>query len=123
MIFMRVKRNLKYSAWTVAIILFGWFILTLYVERKGPEKDAVFGAGDGKKALIIFDPDPFKNLDEQVCSSFAKALAENNIRARVVSVMSAKKLQSESFDLYIYCANTYNWRPDWAITGFIEGQE
>ena len=117
---MRTKRIVRYFIWTAAIIALAWTILTLYVEGKGPEKDLSFGPGDGKKVLIVFDPDPFYNLDEQVCSSFAKALAENNISARVASVISAEKLDGNSFDLYVYCANTYNWRPDWAITGFIE---
>ncbi|MEO5603714.1 MAG: hypothetical protein ABIR06_22530 [Cyclobacteriaceae bacterium] len=118
-----MKRLLRYLTWTVVITLLGWLLLTLYVEQKGPEKELTFGTGDARKVIIVFDPDPLYNLDEQVCSSFAKALAENNISVRVLSVASAAKLQNESFDLYVYCANTYNWRPDWAITAFIENQE
>ena len=106
----------------MAIVLCGWLILTLYVEREGPEVAITIGNGK-RKAMVIFDPDPFYNLDQQVCVAFAKGLSEDHMKVVVVSVASAKRLPPESFDLYVYCANTYNWRPDWAITGFVDDQK
>lgn len=29
--------------------------------------------------LIVYDPDPFYNLDEKLCRAFAKGLAKNDI--------------------------------------------
>jgi len=113
------KHLIKYALWAVAIVLCGWLILTLYVEREG--RDVAITVGNGKrKAMVIFDPDPFYNLDEQVCVAFARGLSENDMKVIVVSVAGAKHIQPASFDLYVYCANTYNWQPDWAITGFID---
>ena len=110
-----------YLIGTVAVILIGWLLLTIYVERKGPAKAWAFGIPEStRKALIVFDPDPFYNLDEQICASFARALSENNFQVDVQTVAMAEKVTTKSYDLIVYCANTYNWSPDWAITGFIK---
>jgi len=104
----------------LAVILFGWLALTVYVERKGPAKSWAFGVPESRrKALIIFDPDPFYNLDEKVCASFANALSETDFSVDVQTVSMAEQSPSQAYDLYVYCANTYNWRPDWAISGYI----
>lgn len=29
-------------------------------------------------------------------------------------------MKDASFQLYVFCANTYNWSPDWAVTRFIK---
>lgn len=41
---------------------------------------------------------------------------------RVVTVRSARALPDQSFDLCVFCANTYNWRLDWAVSNFINKQ-
>ena len=74
---------------------------------------------DEKKVLIIFDPDPFYNLDEQICLSFGQALAEKNMAIKIVTVAAADHVDQNNYDALIYCANTYNWRPDWSITSYI----
>jgi hypothetical protein len=117
---MRKKKPLQYFAAAIVFILAGWSILTLYVEKQGPGKQWNLGKTHGRKVLIIFDPDPFYNLDEQVCNSFGMALAEENMNVKIATVASAEKIDVQSFDLYVYCANTYNWRPDWAVTAFIK---
>ncbi len=35
---------------------------------------------------------------------------------------AARAIKDQSFDLYVFCANTYNWRPDWAVSNFINQQ-
>ncbi len=107
---------------SIGVILIGWTFLTLYVERKGPPKEwSVGGSQKNHKALIVFDPDPFYNLDEKVCLSFANALAESNFLVTVMTVAAAEESTDKTFDLYVYCANTYNWRPDRAMVSYVKG--
>ena len=72
-----------------------------------------------KRALIVYDPDPLYNLDEQVSRSFGQALADNGMQVSVASVRAVGKSPQQSIDLYVFCANTYNWAPDWAVSDFI----
>jgi hypothetical protein len=114
-------RKMWYLIGSIGIILAVWTFLTLYVERKGPPKEwSVGGAQNNHRALIIFDPDPFYNLDEKVCLSFARALAENNVLVTIMTVAAAEESTDKSYDLYVYCANTYNWRPDRAVVKFVK---
>jgi hypothetical protein len=111
----------RYLVASLILVIIGWSGLTMYVETIGPSKYWTFeSVSANKNALIIFDPDPFYNLDEQVCIAFGKAVAENGINAQIATVAAAEQFKSKEFDMIIYCANTYNWRPDWAITNFIE---
>lgn len=103
------------------LVIAGWTLLTIYVERKGPVKQWTLGESGGKKVLIVFDPDPFYNLDEQVCKSMGNALADRKMNVEIATVAAAEYINPESaYEVIVYCANTYNWRPDWAITSFIQ---
>lgn len=108
---------------TLVILALGWIALTIYVEKTGPWKQWVLGEGNGKRLLIIYDPDPFYNLDEQVCLSFGKAVADQNLNVRVVTVAAAEEVDLQTYEAVVYCANTYNWRPDWSIVGYIEDHQ
>lgn len=100
-----------------------WIVVTFWAESTGAKKSWELGSkASTKKVLIVFDPDPFYNLDEQVSRSFGKALADNGLNVRVATVKAAKELANQPFDLYVFCANTYNWHPDWAVTDFIKEQ-
>jgi hypothetical protein len=113
------RKLLRYLFGLLFILLVLWGVLTLYVEQKGPERNVDLGNVNGNRnALVVFDPDPFYNLDEQVCRAFGEGLALNNFRVKVASVTTAEKLRKDDYDLFVFCANTYNWRPDWAITSF-----
>lgn len=112
---------MKYILITLSIIITFWTLLTYYVEQPGPAKawylDSTYHA---KKILIVFDPDPIYNLDEQVCLSFGKGLVNKNIGVTVVTVAAVDQINLNSFDGYVLCANTYNWSPDWAIVNLVE---
>lgn len=96
-----------------------WILLTLWVQRTGPGKTWEFGhANIGPSVLVIFNPDPFYNLDEQICLSLARALAENKFRVQVATVAAARKMENQA-DIFVLCANTYNWQPDRPISHFI----
>jgi len=106
---------------TCIIIAVGWIALTLWVERRGPARLWHFSATKPvKNILIVFDPDPIYNLDEQVCLSMGKALAEENIDVTIATVRKTEEIDVASFDGFVLCANTYNWTPDWSITNFVK---
>ena len=95
-------------------------MLTLLVQIYGPEKSFQFGERIAtQNALVVYHPDLFYNLDEQICKGFAEGLARQNWLVDVATVKAAKKMEVE-YDLYVFCANTYNWAPDWAISNFIK---
>lgn len=120
---MKAKKAVKIFTYTIITIGIGWIVLTLFVEATGPEKTWTFGNREGtEKVLIVYDPDPFYNLDEKVCITFGEEMANHGIQANIATVAAAKELNLESFDILVFCSNTYNWAPDWAISGFIKNQ-
>lgn len=116
---------LRYLLITFVVIAFLWTILTLWVEQRGPARRWSSGNTHGKKVVILYDPDPFYNLDEQVSLSLGKSLSNQGLQVNVMTVAAAEedKIDTSPVALYIYCANTYNWRPDWAITDYIQKQK
>lgn len=111
------------TVWIIAGLMGAiWIALTVFVDQKGPEKVATIGdMGASYKALIIYDPDPIYNLDEKICRSFAEGLAPKDWNSKIVTVTAANGIEAETFDLYVICANTYNWSPDKAIRNYIKG--
>ncbi len=108
----------------LGVIAIVWTMLTFYVQREGPEAMSSIGESvNNPKALIVYDPDPFYDLDEQVCTSFALGLAEEGWSSKVVSVASTKDLGKETYDLYVFCANTYNWAPDRSVSNYIKDHQ
>jgi hypothetical protein len=121
----KTKRRLfvKSLVVTVCIIAVSWLILTLWVERQGPAKTwHVSNETATKKVLVVFDPDPIYNLDEQVCLSLGKGLAQGEMDVTIETVAAVNPAKLQAFDAYVFCANTYNWAPDWAIANFIQSK-
>ncbi|MBG6130577.1 hypothetical protein IWQ47_002053 [Aquimarina sp. EL_43] len=117
----RRKRMMMDILVVLGLTLIVWIVLTVIVGKKGPEKFAIVGAASSdQKALIVYDPDPIYNLDEKVSKSFAEGLSEKGWGSKVVTVAAAKNFEKEFFDLYVFCANTYNWAPDKAIRDHIK---
>ncbi|NHF59617.1 hypothetical protein FK220_009715 [Flavobacteriaceae bacterium TP-CH-4] len=105
----------------VGALVFLWIVLTFVAQRKGPERMASFGnESSSQKALIVYNPDVFYNLDEQVCTAFAEGLTEAGWYVTIATVAAAEKLSHETHELHVFCANTYNWAPDWPTSNFIE---
>lgn len=44
------------------------------------------------------------------------------MQVTVATVRAVKESPEQSIDLYLLCANTYNWGPDWSISSFIRQQ-
>lgn len=105
----------------LAVVLL-WIGMTLWVQKKGKSVYSSFGEAEAERhALIVYDPDPLYNLDEQICKEFAKGLVDSgDWQAIVASVARAERLGEEA-DLFVFCANTYNWAPDKAIVSYING--
>ncbi|WP_299215377.1 hypothetical protein [uncultured Aquimarina sp.] len=121
----RSKRIMSTLLFVIVSTVVIWITLTIVVRQEGPERIAIIGSSTNDyKALIIYDPDPIYNLDEKVSRSFAAGLAENGWLSKLSTVAAAKKLEKEEeFDLYVFCANTYNWTPDKAIRDHINEDE
>jgi hypothetical protein len=98
-----------------------WIILTLLAESHGPKRNKKIGnSSKNLSAVIVYDPDPFYNLDQQVCEAFGKVLADSGWSVTISTVEAAKQIPDSVVDLYVFCANTYNWAPDWVITRYIK---
>ncbi len=121
-----MKRILKIVGSILLVVAVVWGLLTLWVEAEGPAKSRVLGNSASRtKVLIVYDPDPFYNLDEKVCESFGNVLAKKDLFVKIATVAAFSGVAPNDpsighYDLYLFCANTYNWRPDWAVRGFIE---
>lgn len=104
---------------TIAII---WGGLTIWAEMpRGANKQWEYGPGvSAEKVLIVYNPDPFYNLDEQVCKAFAEELAARQIHATVSTVLATQNINTEEYTAFVCCANTYNWRPDVPVSNFIK---
>ncbi|MBT8184185.1 MAG: hypothetical protein KJN76_05050 [Eudoraea sp.] len=112
-----IKRMLIWSVLSIALL---WIGLTIYVQAPGSAQTFSYGNADvGRTALIVYDPDPFYNLDEQLCKSFAEGLATKSWQVRVATVRAADQINADETDLFVFCANTYNWAPDRGIKNFI----
>lgn len=115
----KMKNIFKKMIMILSGVLLFWIALTIWVEYSGGEKTSFVGnRSSSKKALIVYNPDPIYNLDEQVCEKFAEGLAGQDFYIKVATVKSANKDLKE-YDLYVFCANTYNWSPDWLINDHI----
>ena len=107
----------------LAFIIIAGTISTFYVQQDGPEAIRVFGPYDAdRNVLVVYDPDPIFNLDEQICYSIAQSLSECGWRATVATFITAEKMEYFDYDLYIYCANTYMYAPDRSIRRYIKNQ-
>ncbi|MEO7982435.1 MAG: hypothetical protein ABI688_00005 [Bacteroidota bacterium] len=105
----------------IATIIAFWTLLAFWVQLEGPSRFKQFGSpASTQSALIVYDPDPIYNLDQKVCEAFAEGLSARGWKVTVASVRSAKKNSDTPFQLYLFCANTYYWRPDWAICRYIK---
>ena len=118
-----MKKLLKVTGITLLAVGAVWTALTIWAESAGPKRSWKLGSQAAKRrALIVYDPDPFYNLDEQVSRSFGQSLADNGMRVTVATVKAVEESPEQSIDLYVFCTNTYNWAPDWSISNFIRQQ-
>lgn len=105
-------------------ILLFWLVLTIIAQRKGQAHYEIVGNSENYyKALVIYNPDLFYNLDVQLCTSFAKGLSQYNFTTTVATVAAAEEHTELPFDLYVFCANTYNWAPDWPTKRLIRNMD
>ncbi len=114
-----MKKPFRILLYTVVLSSVVWILLTLWVRRTSANKTWQLGnVAKGPLALIVFNPDPIYNLDEQISLAFGQGLAKHKFRVHVVTVAAAMNIK-EHPDLFVLCANTYNWRPDQSISNFV----
>jgi hypothetical protein len=114
-----MKKPFRILLYTIVLSSVAWILLTLWVQRTTSNKTWQLGnVAAGPSALIVFNPDPIYNLDEQICLAFGEALVKHNFRVQVATVAAAKNITDQP-DIFVLCANTYNWRPDRSISNFV----
>lgn len=117
-----MKKLLKIALHTFVVTSIICLVLTIWANYGGEQKVQFVGSITApKKALIVYNPDPIYNLDENVCMSFAKGLSLHEFQAKVASIDFAKA-DTNQYDLYVFCANTYVWAPDWSITSYVKNK-
>ena len=103
------------------LTLLVWIVLSVIVGRKGVEKVVTVGEINTQyKALILYNPDPIYDLDNQITRAFAAGLSENGWGSKIATVAAFDRVKNESYDLYVFCANTYNWSPDRVLKDHIK---
>ncbi|MBC7777133.1 MAG: hypothetical protein H7246_17000 [Phycisphaerae bacterium] len=118
-----MKKLFRIMVIALPVVAGVWTLLTLWAESAGSKRSWELGKqASRRKVLIVYDPDPFYNLDEQISRSFGQALADQGMHVRVATAEAAREFKDQPFDLYVFCANTYNWRPDWVVSNFIKKQ-
>ncbi|MBQ0734709.1 hypothetical protein [Aquimarina celericrescens] len=118
----RTKRMMVTLLIILVLTAIIWIVLSVVVSKTGSEKIAFIGEDGDYKALIVYDPDPIYNLDELISIAFAEGLTESRWESKIATVAAATKIK-QPFDLYVLCANTYNWAPDKAIRNYIKGNK
>lgn len=93
-----------------------WIFFTTWADVGGNDIDMQYTADNERaKTLIVYNSDPMYNLDEQVCKAFAEGLKEKGISSNLVTNNNIAPYVYQYFDLYVFCANTYNFSPDSGI--------
>jgi len=116
--------------WLVGILfmVFSWYLVGIWVNHYGKARIQNYEqVNPSQQAIILFNPDPIYNLDEQVGQAFAEGLWEKDWAVQLATVQSKHTIDPQLFDLIVFCANTYNFAPDQgtidAISDFsIEGK-
>lgn len=121
---MRKKRNpIKLTIYLIIGTLVFWTMLTLWAQYSGYQESETIGdVASKKKALIVYNPDPIYDLDKQICRSFAIGLSSCGYKSTIITAQY-KLEDKDNYDLYVFCANTYNWAPDWLVVNFIENYD
>lgn len=114
-----MKRALKISLYTLIALSVVWIGLTLWVQRPGAAMRYQLNETRQRQVWIIYDPDPIYDLDRQLAEACAKAWAQYPWRVTVATV-AALPDHTEEAEVFVFLANTYNWRPDWAVTDAID---
>lgn len=109
---------------TIAVILLAWGFLTIIAQRQRDGERKNFGSPEAQYfATILYNPDPFYNLDQQVSEAFAAAIAGDDWQVEVMPVAQADRVNMRLVNLFVFCSNTYNWAPDKQITNYIKAQD
>jgi flavodoxin len=113
-----VKKLARRILYVIFYVLVIWGVLTLLAEMKGEANFWTYNNDKLQRVLIVYNPDIFYNFDEQVCKAFAEEITD--MQVTIASVAATDSIRHQHFDLYVFCANTYNWRADKPITDFIK---
>ena len=93
-----MKNSTKIILKVILVFLLLWIIIALMVETEGPYRKTEIGRQTStNKVLIVYDPDPFYNLDQQLCESLGNVLANNNFNVTIASVAAVNQLNTDVY--------------------------
>ncbi len=115
-----MKKWMRLFVHGIASIAIIWVGLTFWAELAGKQQIQHFPADNAtRSALLLYNPDPIYNLDEQIGLALADELKNHGISSTLATNRKVNKLENQAFDVYIFCANTYNFAPDQGIKNAI----
>src|SRR5688572_130548 len=92
----KMKKLMRILLFTVVLSSVAWILLTVWVQRTAANKTWQVGnAATGPLALIVFNPDPIYNLDEQISLAFGQALAKHKFRVQIATVTAAMRIEDQ----------------------------
>lgn len=93
-----------------------WMVASVITQYTGNGEVVETGSEyHTEKALIVYNPDPYYNFDFQICKSFADGLLNENISSTICTTKNLQADDYHHYNLYVFCANTYNFAPDWEV--------
>lgn len=114
-----MKRAFKISLYVVIVLGMVWIGLTLWVQQPGEARLYQRNENSVRSMWIIYDPDPIYDLDRQIAEALADTWAQYPWQVNVATVAAMPDNVSGA-EVFVFIANTYNWRPDWAVTKAID---
>ena len=97
-----------------------WLLLTLWAQQPRSATCVNFpGAEGAKEVLILFNPDPFYDLDRQIGTVIGQKIASEGWGAQLCSFNQFEGRRLRDYGGLVLIANTYNWAPDKPTRRFI----
>ncbi len=116
-----MNKFFRIAAWILGLFLLVWLGLTLWVQQGRTGMSwSTSSKGAKSRALILYNPDPFYDLDAQLGRAFSEGLERAGWASTITAYRSLPDSVIPRQDLIVIIANTYNWAPDWTTRHFIE---
>ncbi len=108
----------------LVLILLVRGVLTLIVSRTSDGERIEMGMPDASlRALILYNPDSFYNLDVQLCSTFGEQLTASGWGVIISPYSKLRSDDQDKADMLVICSNTYNFAPDDPTMDFLRGND
>ncbi len=108
----------------LVLVLLAWGLITLIVSRTADGERIEMGMPEASlRALILYNPDSFYNLDVQLCTTFAEQLTASGWGVSISPYSKLRSDDQDKVDMLVICSNTYNFAPDGPTMDFLRGND